>query len=63
MPSPIGVRLGEANGSARLIEEQVYVIRSLHKIMGLTAAEIARRFGVPRTTIRDVINRRTWRHI
>ena len=56
-------RLGETNGSARLIKEDVFVIRSVHKFMGLTMTEIGRRYGVPRETIRDVVNRKTWRHL
>ncbi len=56
-------RLGERNGSSRLVKEDVYVMRSLHKEWGLTNAEIGRRFGVPRETVRDVVRRRSWTHV
>lgn len=57
------VSRGETNGSAKLYKEDVYVMRSLHSILGLGAAEIARRFQVPRTTVRDILNRKTWSHL
>lgn len=56
-------RIGERNGSARLAVTDVIVIRSLHKVMKLSMTEIGRRFGVPRETVRDIVNRKTWKHI
>ena len=59
---PLG-HLGETNGSARLVKEDVYVIRALHRVMGFTMTEIGRRYGLPRETIRDIVNRKTWKHL
>lgn len=53
----------ESGSYARLAVEDVIVIRSLHKIMKLSMTEIGRRFGVPRETVRDIVNRKTWKHI
>jgi DNA-directed RNA polymerase specialized sigma24 family protein len=38
-------------------------MRSMHKIWGLSISEIARRRGLPRETVRDIIRRRTWTHV
>ena len=56
-------RLGESNGSARLANEDVFVIRSMHRVLGLTMTEIGRRFRVPRETVRDIVNRKSWKHL
>lgn len=58
-----GSQSGEGRGSFKLAREDVYVMRSLHKEWGLTNAEIGRRFGVPRETVRDVVRRRSWTHV
>ena len=54
---------GEANRSARLTDAKVRAIRVLHKKAGLTITELAQYLNFPRTTIRDVVNRKTWKHI
>lgn len=54
---------GEANARARLTCEQVQEIRAIHAAGGLGYRPIARRFGVPWGTVRNVIKRRTWAHL
>jgi hypothetical protein len=46
----------------KLTEEQVPQIRAL-AAGGMNNAAIAKQFGVQRTTIRDIVHRRTWTHI
>ncbi len=55
--------LGEANSSARLTEKKVLAIRTLHGVAGMSITELSQRLDIPRTTIRDVINRKTWTHL
>lgn len=50
---------GEQHNLAKLTESAVRKIRSSKK----SAAEIAEEFGVSRTTVYDVRNRRIWTHI
>lgn len=52
---------GAKNGAAVLDEAKVRSIRSL--VGHLSGAEIARRLGVPKTTVRDVISGKTWAHV
>lgn len=61
-PSPYA-RVGGRNGSTRLDEWDVCFMRSMNRVWGLSIAEIARRRNMPRTTVRDLINRRTWTHV
>lgn len=44
-------------------ETQVWVIRSMSRVLGLSNAEIGRRFNLSRETVRDIVNRKTWRNI
>lgn len=62
-PNQSFARRGEVNGSSRLDVWDVAVIRSMSRVWGLSAAEIARRRNMPRTTVRDILARRTWTHI
>lgn len=50
---------GESNGSAKLVEAEV------RDILGLRASsrEIARRYGVSRRAIRDILAGKTWAHV
>lgn len=43
--------------------EQVAVIRSISSIDGLSNAEIGRRMGRSRETIRDIVLRKTWKSV
>jgi hypothetical protein len=56
-------RTGSQNGRTTLDEIDVCFMRSMHKIWGLSIAEISRRRKVPSTTVRDIIRRRTWTHV
>ena len=53
--------IGEKNGCAKLTEADVRWIRDNYG--PLSYAKIARRFGVRRETIRDVVTRRNWNHV
>lgn len=56
-------RRGSTNGRTRLHEWDVALIRSMHSIWGLSVAQLAVRWSLPRETVRDVVKRRTWTHI
>lgn len=49
--------------SARLTVVAVRAIRVRYADGGVTCAAIARDYGVDEETVRDVIKRRTWRHV
>jgi hypothetical protein len=51
--------LGRTNPMARLTDDDVRAIRS----SGLPAAELAKRHGVHPRTVRDVLDRRSWKHL
>lgn len=53
---------GERHPGTRLTAELVRQIRAL-RVEGATCAALARRFGVSRGTIHNVVARRTWRHV
>lgn len=53
--------LGERHHKSKLTESNVIEIRSL--IGKVRVMELARRFGVSKSTILFIKNRRTWRHI
>jgi hypothetical protein len=46
----------------KLTREDVLVIRELSE-QGMNNAELAAQFGVVRATIRNVVTRRTWKHV
>jgi len=52
---------GERQGSARLIESQVLEIRKMTRTA--TSVEISKIFGVCASSIKNIIHRRTWKHI
>jgi CENP-B N-terminal DNA-binding domain len=37
------------------------VMRSMHHELGMSKAAIGRRFGMPRETVRDIVNGKSWR--
>ena len=57
-----GWALGSTNGQAKLTEEAIEVIRSLHR-QGLSQQKIADRFGVVQTTISRVLLGQRWTHV
>lgn len=54
---------GEANGGARLTEDAVREMRTRHAAGGITMLQLAREYGVARSIISRVVNRRMWRHV
>jgi hypothetical protein len=54
---------GEANGYAKLTEEQVLKIRELFATGRFTQRSLGQRFHVAQNTIQHVVVRDTWRHI
>lgn len=51
------------SSNSELNEEVVCVIRSLSRVSNLSNAEIGRRMSLPRTTVRDIVNRHSWRNV
>lgn len=56
----LGLESPGIRGTRSLTEEQVMEIRFMDKP---SIADLARRYGVDRRTIRDVIQRKTYRHV
>ncbi len=54
---------GENNGKSKLKDEEVLEIRRLYKENPVSYAALACRFRISRTTISDIISRRTWDHL
>lgn len=52
---------GERNGSAVLDADRVRAIRV--DLLGLSSRAVARKFGVSRSTVADILHRVTWRHV
>lgn len=53
---------GENNGQSRLTEQGVRDIRQQHA-QGASQRALARQYQVDKSTIADVVNRKTWQHI
>jgi len=54
---------GSSNGRSKLNEEQVRSIR-VHCMFDLTRpSELGKKYGVTRWVIRDIQNRKTWKHV
>ncbi len=53
---------GENNGNSRLKESQIPVIRKMHR-SGMSFLEVSKVFSVGEGTIKDIIYRRTWKHV
>jgi Pectobacterium phage endonuclease len=49
--------------TARLTAQDVREIRALIKVPGVTQSELARRYGVTRTSISHIKSGRTWAHL
>jgi DNA-binding XRE family transcriptional regulator len=58
-----GVRFGEAHGQSKLTEEAVRYIRKHYRFHKVTAAQLAKKFGVSRRTVGQVIAGKTWKHV
>ncbi len=46
-----------------LDEGHVYAIRSMAAVWGMSNADIGRWFALPRETVRDIVNRKTWNNL
>jgi len=55
----LGVLVGEGHGNSKLTEDSVRFIRS----SGLTVGQLAIQLGVDESTVRSVLNRKTWKHV
>lgn len=55
--------VGENNHLSRLTEADVLDIRNTHNLGCVTQQELADAWNVARTTIRAVVNYKTWKHI
>ena len=58
-----GVPVGERSGASKLTEADIVEIRGRYAAGGVTQEDLAREFGVTVSTIRNITNRRTWKHI
>lgn len=56
------VARGRRNGAAKLQDEQVREIRRLHR-MGMSQSELARLFGIARSTTQSLLKGETWGHV
>lgn len=54
---------GERHGHAKLTREKVTEIRSRFLAYVMSYERLARIYGVKASTVRDVVNFRTWRHV
>lgn len=54
---------GEAHGRAHLTERSVREIRRRFAAGGVTQRQLAVEFGTPRTTVWNIIHRKTWKHL
>lgn len=54
-------RTGKPHTCARLDADIVRRVRQHYLLTGLSISELARHFGLPRTTVADVVRNRTWR--
>jgi len=53
---------GERHHNARLSEDDVRLVRALYA-EGLRQVDIAEKFGIGQTTVSNVLNFVTWRHV
>jgi hypothetical protein len=59
---PERVRRGEAHPRSILTDEVVLEVRRLHR-EGTKQSDLSRQFGIEKTVLSKVVNRRTWRHL
>ena len=57
------IKRGELNGQAKLTEKEVLKIRELYKPRVYTRKMLSLQFGVTESCIKDVVNRKSWKHI
>ena len=54
---------GEKNGMAKLTEEQVKEARSLYKPYVVMAKDLAKKYGVSTAQMKEVLQRKVWKHV
>jgi len=54
---------GERHGLAKLTEAQVREIRARYAAGGVSQSQLAREYGMARTTISSIVRRETWAHV
>jgi hypothetical protein len=54
---------GERQGSAKLTENMVRRVRNFYKRGVRGYRSTAKRFNIPWPTVKDVVTRRSWKHI
>ena len=54
---------GERNGRSRMTEETVKELRFLHKSGKFTYLQLMKRFNIPKSTVRNIVKRKTWKSI
>lgn len=57
------VMLGAANPSVRINEAIVVEARMLHSLGEHSGRELARKYGIGKTTMQKALNRETWKHV
>ncbi len=64
MYNKLGIKLNQGvnNGMSKLKEKDIFKIRESYRL-GDTPQKISNKFGVSSKTIRNVINKQTWKHI
>ena len=63
MPSRSNYRRGAAHPQSKLNENQIREITRAYDRGGITYRQLANQYGVSTSTINDVLNHRTWRHL
>lgn len=58
-----GQFVGSVNGQSKLTEDNVREIRAKYETGGWTMDELAKRFGVTRSNVYQVVHRKTWKHV
>jgi len=62
MPDNFRHGKGETHNQAKLCEMDVHLFRHF-AVLGISAHTVAKQFKLNRTTVADVIARRTWQHV
>ena len=54
---------GEGTSQAKLTDEQVRMLRAAYDSGSVTQADLMRQYGVSRTTVCLIVNRKIWKHL
>ena len=55
--------VGENNSNSKLTEIQVIEIRKLYDLKKRNGGKIARKYGIVKETVYDIVHRKRWKHI